>query len=117
MANNGKASAVIPEPPEQLSEWSKGFWRSVAGTRVKSIGRLSLLEEGLKTRDRGEEARIKIGNDLTLITPRSGCEHLHPLYRVERESRQLFIKVLIQLGLHREPYNAFPYGKSDDVED
>jgi hypothetical protein len=36
---------------------------------------------------------------MTKITPRSGAIHLHPLLRVERESRQLFARLWGMLSL------------------
>ncbi len=104
---------LVLEPPEHLSPWSQNFWRQVAGTRVISVGRYALLQTGLEARDRAEQASAKIGGDLMLTTPRSGCEHLHPLLKVERENRQLFVKILGQLGLDHDPFN--PLLQDDDM--
>lgn len=64
-----KKSAVIPEAPGHLSERSRGLWLELVGTRVKSAARLAQFQTGLEALDRADEARLKIGNELTLTTP------------------------------------------------
>ncbi len=91
------------DPPAHLSEPSKQLWKHLLETgRIRTLPRLALLQTALEARDRADEARLKIGDALTIKTERSGVEHLNPLLRLERENRQLFVKIMGQLSLHGE---------------
>ena len=113
MVKNSKPLVVVPEPPGHLSERSRRLWLEVVPTRVRSAARLAQFQTALEALDRADQTSARIGGDLTITTPRSGCEHLNPLLKVEKENRQLFIKIMAQLGLHRDPINPFPYGSSN----
>ncbi|MDY6793694.1 MAG: hypothetical protein SWK76_00205 [Actinomycetota bacterium] len=90
----------IPEPPEHLSERSKDLWRQVIPSRALSPGRLILIEEALSALDRADECRGAIsGEGLTTRTETTGAIHLHPLAKLERESRAQFIRAWTALGL------------------
>ena len=41
-----------------------------------------------------------------MTTERSGVAHAHPLLKVERENRQLFLKIWAKLGLDWNYYNG-----------
>lgn len=114
--NVKKAPGDIPGPPDHLSVRSQGIWRALAGKRIRSIPRLALLQIALESLDRADQATANIGDNLTLTSPRSGVSHVNPLVRVERESRQLFCKIMTLLSLHGEAYNPFPYGNKEYQE-
>jgi phage terminase small subunit len=98
-----KASEIIPVP-EGLSEKSKTLWQNIVGKRASSPERLALLEVALRALDRADQAERQIEQEgLTCITPRSGISHANPLLKVERESRALFAKIWVQLGLRFDP--------------
>ena len=83
----------IPEPPDHLSERSKQLWRDLVPKRAKSPGRLALLQTALEALDRADEARELISTEgLTTVTETTGAVHLNPLVKLERESRQAFMK-------------------------
>jgi P27 family predicted phage terminase small subunit len=90
-----------PPPPEHLSERSKALWaRIVSERRVRSVGRPVLLQTALEALDRAEAARQAVEKEgMTKTTPATGAVHIHPLLKVERESRQLFARLWEQLGL------------------
>lgn len=70
-------------------------------SRASSPERLLLVATALESLDRAEQARLEIERTgLTSTTKTTGAVHLHPLLRVERESRQLFSKIWGQLSLH-----------------
>jgi phage terminase small subunit len=80
--------------PSHLSERSRTLWAELVPARAKSAGRLALLTAALEALDRADEAREAIAKaGLTTTTKTTGAVHLHPLLRVERESRQQFAKI------------------------
>ncbi len=104
MRNSSKVAVIQPEiavdSPIGLSPKSEAIWRQIVPKRGRSIGRLILIEQGLKSLDRANEAAevLKL-EGLTSKTETTGAIHIHPLVKVERESRALFAKIWDQLGL------------------
>jgi hypothetical protein len=87
-------------PPDQLSPSSEALWVQVAGRRAKSPGRLALVEQALRARDRAEEFRALLATqDLVTVTTTTGAVHVNPAVRSEREARQLFAKIWTALHL------------------
>lgn len=82
------------EPPKHLSEESAALWRELVPKRARSSGRLVLLQAALEARDRAEQARQAIAaSSMTTTTKSTGAVHVHPLVKVERESRQQFARI------------------------
>ena len=97
---NIKSDTETPTTPVGLSEKSAELWASVAGRRAKSPERLALLEQALRALDRADEAAaVVVQEGLTRTTTKSGAVHVHPVLRVESESRTLFAKIWQNLGL------------------
>lgn len=95
-----KADNEWPGPPSHLSQLSKELWKVHVGDRVRSPGRITAFQIGLEALDRANVAReILDEQGLTTTTKRSGVVHVHPMVKVEKESRQLFFKVWSNLGL------------------
>src|SRR5262245_33817897 len=92
--------------PAHLSERSKALWAEIVALgKVRSVGRPILLQMALECLDRADEARQILAKEgLTQTTKRTGAIHVHPLARVERESRQIFAKLWSQLGLKWDPF-------------
>ena len=101
-----KAVTASPDysPPTHLSERSQNLSRAVVPRRAKSPERLAVLVVALEALDRADEAAaaVKVAG-MTTTTPRSGAVHLHPLLKVERESRQLFAKIWHSMSLQWSP--------------
>lgn len=90
----------IPEPPYHLSERSKELWRQVVPGEPRTPVWLTLLTTGLEALDRADECRRAVNEQgLTSTSPRSGARHVHPLLKVELESRRQAIQILNALGL------------------
>lgn len=80
--------------PSHLSERSRTLWAELVPSRARSAGRQALLQSALEALDRADEARAAItGTGLTTTTKTTGAVHIHPLLKVERESRQQFAKI------------------------
>lgn len=95
-----KSKVSAPDSPSHLSDRSKTLWRQLVPSRALSPGRLALLEEALSALDRSDEARGIIAREgMAKVTERTGMVHLNPVVKVERESRQLFVKIMDSLGL------------------
>jgi hypothetical protein len=86
--------------PDGLLPRSQELWAALAPRRAKSVGRKALLEEALRSRDRGDEFRRLITQQgLVTVTERSKVAHLNPLVRAEREARGTFAKIMGLLHL------------------
>jgi hypothetical protein len=94
---------IIPVPPG-LSEKSSTLWREIVPKRASSPSRLIFLETALRELDRADEAnRLISEKGLICITPKSGVGHTNPLVKIELQSRALFAKLWVQLGLRNDP--------------
>jgi P27 family predicted phage terminase small subunit len=88
------------EPPAHLSERAKKIWREVV-YRVRSPGRVVMLQTALEALDRADEAREAVSKEgLTVTTKTTGAVHVHPLLKVEKDQRALFSKLWRELALH-----------------
>ena len=88
------------ERPAHISDGGKALWRAVVPDRVLSPGRVALLQEALSALDRADQARVILEKEgLTVVTESTGMVRAHPLIRVEKDSRQLFIRAWDILGL------------------
>ena len=87
-------------PPSGLSGRAEAVWKDVVPRRARSVGRLSILEEALRALDRADQCRRLIeAEGLTTTTKTTGAVHVHPLAKLERESRQQFIRAMDILSL------------------
>ena len=90
---------IVPAPPAHLSERSKQLWIQLVG-ETKTPGRQALLQTALESLDRADECRNIINVEgLTVTSVKTGLSHSHPLLKVEKESRQLFTKIMNDLKL------------------
>lgn len=88
------------KPPTHLSNRSQALWRELVPRKACSIGRRTLLQSALEALDRADEAREEISRaGLTTTTKTTGAVHLHPLVKLERESRQQFARIWSDLNL------------------
>jgi len=102
MRMNRKGKTETPASPQHLSDRSKELWNEIVGEQVRGTGALIYFQTALEALDRAEEARTQIkAEGTTTKTARSGVVHVHPLVKVERESRQLFARLWDNLWLHR----------------
>lgn len=95
-----KAQREVPEPPAHLSEKAKALWREVVPRRCRSPERIALLEVALRSLDRADMAAAAIESEgMITKTETTGAVHVHPLVKVERESRQLFARIWGSMSL------------------
>lgn len=86
-------------PPEGLSARSQELWREVVPKRAISAGRLAMIEEALRARDRADQAAAVVDAEgLLKKTETTGATHLNPAAKAERENRQLFTR--LWSGMH-----------------
>ena len=91
------------EPPEHLSNRAATLWRDVVPRRAKSPGRIAIVQAALESLDRADTARAAVEvAGMTTTTKTTGAVHVHPLVKVERESRSQFTKLWGSLNLHYE---------------
>ncbi|MCH8083368.1 MAG: hypothetical protein IH885_03950 [Myxococcales bacterium] len=87
------------DAPPHLSERSKALWRAVVPSRAKSAERKALVVAALTALDRADECRARVqAEGMTSVTKSTGAIHCHPLMKVEREQRSLFLKIWGQLN-------------------
>lgn len=90
----------VPDPPSGLSERALYLWGSVVPARARSAGRLAVIEEALRALDRADAARVALDAEgMVSKTESTGALHVHPLVKVERENRALFVRLWQDLGL------------------
>lgn len=90
----------IPGPPAHLSQRAQGLWREIVPRRAVSPERLVLLQVALEALDRADAATEVIERQgMVTTTKTTGAVHVHPLVKVERESRQLFARCWSEMGL------------------
>ncbi|MBN2295448.1 MAG: hypothetical protein JXM70_23660 [Pirellulales bacterium] len=78
-------------PPSHLSENSKKIWQTVVPATGRSLSRLALVQSGLESLDRANQARALIDAEGIIVNPEGGkMLHLHPAIRLEKESRAAF---------------------------
>ncbi len=88
-----------PRPvPEGLSERSAKLWQAVVGPGTP-IGRAALIESALRSLDRADQARSELERAGLSVTTEGGMVHLHPLLKIERDSRALFLSAWRSLRL------------------
>lgn len=96
----GKTDPEVPGPPEHLSQCAQVLWREVVPRRTISPERLALLQVALEALDRADAATAVIEREgMVTTTKTTGAVHVHPLVKVERESRQLFLRCWQELAL------------------
>ena len=90
---------AVPAVPSRLSKRSKALWRSVVPSRAKSAERQALVIVALDALDLADECRARVRKEgLTTKTKTTGTIHLHPLLRLEKEQRSLFLRAWGQLN-------------------
>ncbi|MFC1660329.1 hypothetical protein ACFL3S_02535 [Gemmatimonadota bacterium] len=88
-------------PPDDLSEESRRLWEAATGdepARWKPT-MVALLNEGLRARDRAQQARAVLEREGVSFTSDSGLVRAHPLLRVEKDASGLFLRIWRALGL------------------
>lgn len=107
-----------PPPPDGLSDRSRDLWRAMVPAHAKTEGRFTLIEEALRALDRADQARAAVDLEgLTFTTETTKAVHIHPLVRVERESRQLFNKIWVELGFTWRGEDAARHRYGDEYDD
>lgn len=87
------------EPPARLSERAQRLWCELVPARARSPERLALLETALRTLDRAEAAAAVVEKQgMVVKTKRTGALHVHPLLKVEKDQRQLFLRCWQELS-------------------
>jgi phage terminase small subunit len=94
------APPPYPEAPPHLTERSKALWRRLGPDHAKSVARRALFQAALEALDRGDKAREVVAQEgMTSRTEGTGAVHVHPLVKVELESRRQFSRLWEQLSL------------------
>lgn len=88
------------DPPPHLSDRAAALWRDLVPRRAKTPGRVAMVQTALEALDRADAAReaVEVAG-MTTTTKTTGAVHVHPLVKVERESRAQFTKVWGTLNL------------------
>jgi phage terminase small subunit len=95
-----KQPDAMVAPPAGLSNRACKLWRSLVPRRARSPERLTLLETALRALDRADQAAQVLDQEgLTFSTQKTGAVHAHPLVKVEKEARSLFMSAWSALKL------------------
>ena len=100
--------APYPEPPAGLSSRSQELWRKLGREHAESTSRQVLFEQALKALDRADQCALAIASEgLTSVTASTGALHVHPLVKIEIESRNQFAKIWFSqlcMTVEKDPY-------------
>jgi phage terminase small subunit len=89
------------DPPADLSDRARELWNSAVPAHADGLCRQATVAEALRALNRADQARAIIDAEgMTFVTEGTGTVHVHPLVKVERESRQLFFRLWSGLGLN-----------------
>src|SRR5262245_10078625 len=90
-----------PEPPVDLSASSQALWKSLMGRQRRwSAGRLELLTQALRARDRLQQIEETLrAEGLVSVTKKTGMTHVNPLMKLEVELRRQLSSIWQVLGL------------------
>jgi hypothetical protein len=93
--------------PEGLTARSSALWHQlIAAGRMKSPGRVPLLEQALRALDLADAARTERERDgLTITNATTGLKHIHPAHRVEKDALATFTACWKALGLEWDSAN------------
>ena len=104
MPKKRKEISPPPPAPAHLSERSRALWAAIVPRRAHSPERLELLTVALEARDRMQQASEAISvAGMTATTKTTGAVHLHPLLKVEKDSRAQFLQAWGALNLQWDP--------------
>ena len=93
-----------PTPPEALSQAAITWWeRLIADYAINDSAGLLLLEQGLRSFDRAEEARRLIDEQGSVVLDRFGQARQHPAAQIERDNRAAVVRTLAALGIDGGP--------------
>ena len=93
-----------PDAPAHLSDRSRELWGGVVPSRARSLERLALVTAALEARDLANECRAQVrAEGMTTVTKTTGAVHVHPLMKIEKEQRSLFVRIWGQLHLEWNP--------------
>lgn len=88
---------------DHLSEKSKKIWKSVVPSDEKTLPRQVFILAALESLDRADSAMAVIeAEGMLLPAGEKGIAHVHPLLKVEKDSRALFAKLWSQLNMQYE---------------
>jgi len=88
-----------PPPPPDLEERFQNLW--MEHIHRMNPGKMITFEACLYALQRAEQARRMVDRQgLTLTTKKSGMRHINPLLRVEKENRDMGLKLWRMLGLN-----------------
>src|SRR5689334_2816990 len=91
---------MASRPPAGLSPRSVKLWGQLVPKNAQTPQRLALLTEALRCLDRADQLREKIDNEgLMLTTGKRDRVRIHPLAKLERQTRRDFVKAWKVLGL------------------
>jgi hypothetical protein len=88
-----------PPAPPTLKQAGAEFWRIVHAQFVVPQDMWSVLESAGIALDRATEAKKILDEEGVITFDRFNQQKIHPAFLVERDSRQLFLRAVKQMGL------------------
>jgi phage terminase small subunit len=91
------------EPPSDLSDAAKAWWRAEAGEYELEAHHLRLLSEAARAWDRCQQARAIIDAEGIVVRDRFGQAKPHPATAIERDARAAYMRAMRELDLDGAP--------------
>ena len=99
-----KINSSIPPVPKGLSAAARRWWKSLHSEyELVTPDQLLVLESGLQSYDRWQQARALVDENGTTLMDRFGQRKLNPDVLVERDSRLSMLRSFKALGLDIVP--------------
>ncbi len=90
---------TIPKTPSGLSPRSGHLWRETLSTWELSPTEMAVLEGGLRSLDRADQAAEVLKEEGLSTVDRYGAPRAHPLIDIELRARREFANAVRQLGV------------------
>jgi phage terminase small subunit len=93
----------MTDPPSTLSDAAKAWWKMTIEDYELEPHHVRLLSEAAHLWDRAAQARMLVDHDGLVVRDRFGQSKPHPAVAIERDARNVFVRIMRELDLDGVP--------------